>query len=245
MVVADRVGRSDLCHVGDSGRRNGNAEERPLSPGRTARADDCAPLHGAGDQLCDRKDDLAAAAGSRRSAGAATPQEYVRVGNAGHRRQTRVCGVRQCRHLRMDFDGALVWSKPIGRRRHAQWLGHRIITGHSRWPSLLRQRQRRRIVADGHRRRDRKHDLARRAAEGGTNWSTPLVWAHAGRTEIVTNGTSAIRSYGVDGALLWQLGPILDARDPDALRQRRSAVVSSGYVGDQAPRLRRPPWRQR
>src|SRR6185503_20888159 len=40
-----------------------------------------------------------------------------------------------------------------------------------------------------------------------TNWATPFVWRHAGRTEIVTNGTSAIRSYGLDGTALWQLGP--------------------------------------
>ncbi len=61
LVVADRVGRSDLRHVGDSRRRDRNAEARPLSPGRAPRADDRASLHGLRDRLRDRKDRLAAA----------------------------------------------------------------------------------------------------------------------------------------------------------------------------------------
>jgi outer membrane protein assembly factor BamB len=38
-----------------------------------------------------------------------------------------------------------------------------------------------------------------------SNWSTPLVWETGGRTEIVTPGTDQVRSYGLDGELLWSL----------------------------------------
>jgi outer membrane protein assembly factor BamB len=39
-----------------------------------------------------------------------------------------------------------------------------------------------------------------------SSWSTPLVWAHAGRTEIVTTGHGMIRSYSVEtGAELWRI----------------------------------------
>ena len=36
-----------------------------------------------------------------------------------------------------------------------------------------------------------------------STWSTPFVWTHAGRTEIVTTGFKANRSYAPDGKLLW------------------------------------------
>jgi len=39
-----------------------------------------------------------------------------------------------------------------------------------------------------------------------SNWATPFVWENEKRTEIVTPGTGKIRSYGLDGQLLWELG---------------------------------------
>lgn len=38
-----------------------------------------------------------------------------------------------------------------------------------------------------------------------SNWSTPHVWENDLRTEIVTIGTGKIRSYGLDGKVLWEL----------------------------------------
>ncbi len=38
------------------------------------------------------------------------------------------------------------------------------------------------------------------------NWSTPIVWTNDQRTEIVTAGERRVRSYGLDGSLLWELG---------------------------------------
>jgi outer membrane protein assembly factor BamB len=65
-----------------------------------------------------------------------------------------------------------------------------------------------------------------------TNWSTPFVWRHAARTEIVTNGTSAIRSYGLDGKPLWQLSPSSTHVIPTPFTAGDLLYVSSGYVGD-------------
>lgn len=36
-----------------------------------------------------------------------------------------------------------------------------------------------------------------------SNWSTPYVWQTPQRTEIVTPGTGKVRSYDLDGKLLW------------------------------------------
>ena len=66
----------------------------------------------------------------------------------------------------------------------------------------------------------------------GTNWATPYVWQHAARTEIVTSGTGNIRSYGLDGQLLWQLGPMSSIVIPTPFSQFGLLYVTSGYVGD-------------
>ena len=36
-----------------------------------------------------------------------------------------------------------------------------------------------------------------------SNWSTPFVWKNEKRTEIVTPGSGKVRSYDLDGKLLW------------------------------------------
>jgi outer membrane protein assembly factor BamB len=38
-----------------------------------------------------------------------------------------------------------------------------------------------------------------------SNWSTPYIWENAQRTEIVTIGTGKIRSYDLNGKVLWEL----------------------------------------
>lgn len=67
----------------------------------------------------------------------------------------------------------------------------------------------------------------------GTNWATPYVWEHAGRTEIVTPATGNIRSYDLEGKLLWQLGPMSSIAIPTPFSKFGLLYVTSGYVGDQ------------
>jgi outer membrane protein assembly factor BamB len=66
------------------------------------------------------------------------------------------------------------------------------------------------------------------------SWSTPVVWEHDLRTEIVTSGSRRVRSYTPDGSLLWELegmsifGPIPTPFVRDGL-----LYVSSGYPGSE------------
>jgi outer membrane protein assembly factor BamB len=39
-----------------------------------------------------------------------------------------------------------------------------------------------------------------------SNWATPYIWTNDRRTEIITCGTNKVRSYDLDGKLLWELG---------------------------------------
>jgi outer membrane protein assembly factor BamB len=67
----------------------------------------------------------------------------------------------------------------------------------------------------------------------GTNWATPYVWTHARGTEIVTSGTGAVRSYSLDGELLWSLTPMSTIVIPTPFAKFDLLYVASGYVGDQ------------
>lgn len=65
-----------------------------------------------------------------------------------------------------------------------------------------------------------------------TNWATPFIWRNDQRTEIVINGTSAVRSYALDGSPLWTLRPSSTHVIPTPFSIGGLLYVSSGYVGD-------------
>jgi outer membrane protein assembly factor BamB len=63
------------------------------------------------------------------------------------------------------------------------------------------------------------------------NWATPFVWVNPVRTEIVTNGRRAVRSYGLDGKLLWQLTGMTGNVVPTPFSKHGLLYLSSGYPG--------------
>jgi outer membrane protein assembly factor BamB len=65
-----------------------------------------------------------------------------------------------------------------------------------------------------------------------SNWSTPLVWENERRTEIVTPGRGKVRSYDLDGRLLWELSGMSDIVIPTPVASRSLLYVSSGYVSN-------------
>jgi outer membrane protein assembly factor BamB len=71
-----------------------------------------------------------------------------------------------------------------------------------------------------------------RAGEG-TNWSTPYIWENSKRTEIITTGTKRVRSYDLDGKLLWEFGGMSSIVIPTPFSKFDLLYLSSGYVGDQ------------
>ena len=65
-----------------------------------------------------------------------------------------------------------------------------------------------------------------------SNWATPFVWKNKKRTEIVTPGTGKVRSYGLDGRLLWELGGMSSITVPTPFAEHGFLYVTSGYVLD-------------
>jgi outer membrane protein assembly factor BamB len=66
-------------------------------------------------------------------------------------------------------------------------------------------------------------------------WATPLVWQNDMRTEIVTASTRRVRSYGLDGKLLWELTGMTTLSTPSPFARDGLVYISSGYPGA-APR---------
>jgi outer membrane protein assembly factor BamB len=65
-----------------------------------------------------------------------------------------------------------------------------------------------------------------------TNWSTPYVWKHAARTEIITLGSQRTRSYSLDGKLLWELyAPTSGITISTPYSAHGLLYISSGFVG--------------
>jgi len=131
-----------------------------------------------------------------------------------------------------DFKGKLLWSQRYGP------VSTRYGWGTAASPVLYRGRLY--IVSDN----DDKSFLAALDAKTGreiwragrdekSNWSTPYVWEHDGKAEIVTNGTGRIRSYDLDGKLLWDEGGGSDIVIPTPFSRFGLLYVTSGYVGDQ------------
>ena len=130
-----------------------------------------------------------------------------------------------------DFSGKVVWSLPVKPRpTHNGW-------GTASSPVLHNGRLY--VVNDNE---GGSYLTAIDAATGKTiwlierkeetNWSTPYVWQHAQGTEIVTTGKGLIRSYDLNGQLLWQLGPMSSIVIPTPFSKFDLLYVTSGYVGD-------------
>ncbi|MCY4601196.1 MAG: PQQ-binding-like beta-propeller repeat protein [Acidobacteria bacterium] len=67
--------------------------------------------------------------------------------------------------------------------------------------------------------------------ERGNNWSTPVVWENRVRTEIVTTGSDGVRSYDLDGGLLWELKGMSNLTTPSPFVAEGLVYISSGYPG--------------
>jgi outer membrane protein assembly factor BamB len=66
-----------------------------------------------------------------------------------------------------------------------------------------------------------------------SNWSTPFFWRNALRTEIVTLGTGRVRSYDLEGNLLWSLTGMSSITIATPYDHNGLLYISSGYVQDQ------------
>ena len=63
------------------------------------------------------------------------------------------------------------------------------------------------------------------------NWASPFIWENELRTEIVTSGLRRVRSYDLDGKLLWELGGMTVNVTPTPFAAHGLVYINSGYPG--------------
>jgi len=130
----------------------------------------------------------------------------------------------------LDMNGKTLWTKELGAFNTQVELG----TGAS--PVLHKDRVY--IVNDN----TTKSFLAAYDTKNGEevwrvdrdeigNWSTPVIWENDQRTEIITTGTRKVRSYSLDGKLLWELSGMSTLTIPSPFAKDGLLYVSSGYPG--------------
>jgi outer membrane protein assembly factor BamB len=130
-----------------------------------------------------------------------------------------------------DLDGRPLWSKEL--------KSHRTRNGWGTASSPVLHRGRVYIQNDNE---ERSVLLALDAGTGAqlwevvrsekSNWSTPFIWENAQRTEIVTNGTGKVRSYGLEGKLLWEMSGMSTITIPTPFAAGGLLYVASGFVMD-------------
>ncbi|MDA1091890.1 MAG: PQQ-binding-like beta-propeller repeat protein [Acidobacteria bacterium] len=80
---------------------------------------------------------------------------------------------------------------------------------------------------------DTGSEVWRTDRDEGANWSTPFVWENDVRTELVTTGRNAVRSYTLDGELLWELSGMSTLVIPTPFSDHGLLYINSGYVADE------------
>ncbi len=130
-----------------------------------------------------------------------------------------------------DLDGKLVWKRDVGKMRT------RYGWGEASTPAIHGNTL---LLNWDH--EDQSFMLALDAATGETRWkadrdepsgwSTPLVVEHQGKTQVIVNGTTRVRSYDLDtGKVIWECGGQTVNAIPTPIRHGDLVICMSGYRG--------------
>jgi hypothetical protein len=128
-----------------------------------------------------------------------------------------------------DMDGKLLWSRPMDALEMQTGFGHAAspVVDDSRVYIVNDNEEQSFIAAYDKRTGAQVWRVDRKEA---SNWTTPLVWKNELRTEIVTAATGGVRSYDVNGGLLWQLTGMSTFAVPSPLASGGLLYVMSGYT---------------
>jgi len=130
-----------------------------------------------------------------------------------------------------DTDGRLLWSQ--------RWKPRRIQAGWGPAASPVLYKDRLYIVNDNEEHsflialdKHTGREVWRVGRDERSNWSTPFVWENDRRTEIVTAGSGKVRSYDLDGKLLWELRGMSKVTIGTPFAKEGLLYVGSGFVLD-------------
>ncbi len=131
----------------------------------------------------------------------------------------------------IDFDGTVRWSRELPpARTRAGWGTASSPVLHDGRLYLVSDTEEQSYIAAVS--TETGADVWRTDRDEGSNWSTPFVWENEQRTEIVTTGTDRIRSYDLEGRLLWELAGMSSIVIPTPIVAHGLLYLESGYLGD-------------
>jgi len=132
----------------------------------------------------------------------------------------------------LDFEGQPVWSVPFEWLPRREWGAASSPVLHNAHLYIVNDNDEQSYLAafDA----ATGDELWRVERDEGSNWSTPFVWENDVRTEIVTTGQGGVRSYGLDGELLWHLTGMSSLVIPTPFADDGLLYINSGYVADES-----------
>ncbi len=130
-----------------------------------------------------------------------------------------------------DMDGKELWSKEFGSfKTRYNWGTAASPVLHKDWLFIVNDNDEQSfVVALG---KITATQIWRVDRDEKSNWATPYIWENQKRTELITCGTGKIRSYDLEGKLLWELGGMSNIAIPTPSAKHGLLYISSGYVGD-------------
>jgi len=131
----------------------------------------------------------------------------------------------------LDFDGNKLWDKDLGKMQTraqfgegsspAIYDGTLVVPFDHEGESF--------IVALDAKSGDEKW---RKARDEQTTWSTPLITEFGDRTQVITNGSTRVRSYDLaTGDIIWECGGQAGNPIPTPVRFEDNVIVMTGYRG--------------
>ncbi len=130
-----------------------------------------------------------------------------------------------------DMKGTLLWSHRMGPfKMLTGWGAAASPAVHDGRVYVVNDNEEQSFIAafDGR----TGNEIWRRTRPERSTWATPFVWVNQLRTEIVTAGAVAVRSYDLDGKLLWQLSSMSAYAIPTPFANDGLLYVTSGYPSD-------------
>lgn len=132
-----------------------------------------------------------------------------------------------------DMDGNQVWSLEIpDRQTRSDWGSASSPVLHDDKLIIVYDNEEESWIAALDKRTGR--EIWRTARDEVSSWATPYIWQHEQRTEIVTSAVNRIRSYDLDGHLLWEMdGRMSWASIATPFSSHGLVYVNSGYFRDE------------
>ena len=129
------------------------------------------------------------------------------------------------------LDGTLTWSKelPARRMRFGWGTAASPILHNDRLYLVNDNEEESYLVALD---KETGKQVWRTERDEKSNWATPYVWENELRTEIITPGTGKVRSYDLQGKLLYEFGGCSSITIATPYSKFGLLYVSSGYILD-------------